>query len=135
VSTRATDPEPSTAGEPAGDRLLELIAERAGADRAEAVRAFAQAYLRRLAVDGVAEEELASEVLGAFALAAERGTAPAAVRAFNPTLAEHGYAPAGSVLETNTDDLPFLVDSVTGALHAAALAARPPGSSTVASGP
>ena len=27
---------------------------------------------------------------------------------------EHGYEPVGSVLETNTDDLPFLVDSVTG---------------------
>ena len=44
------------------------------------------------------------------------------MRAFNPTRGrEHGYERAGSVLETNTEDLPFLVDSVTGALHAADL--------------
>ena len=43
------------------------------------------------------------------------------MRAFNPTLAEHGYEPAGSVLETNTDDLPFLVDSVKGELQARGL--------------
>ena len=38
------------------------------------------------------------------------------MRAFNPTLAEHGYEPLGSVVETNTDDWPFLVDSVSAAL-------------------
>ncbi|MEP6953176.1 MAG: NAD-glutamate dehydrogenase, partial [Solirubrobacteraceae bacterium] len=41
-----------------------------------------------------------------------RDGAPAAVRAFNPTLEEHGYQPAGSVVETSTPDVPFLVDSV-----------------------
>ena len=40
------------------------------------------------------------------------------MRAFNPTVAEHGYQPAGSVLEVSTDDLPFLVDSVTAELTA-----------------
>jgi hypothetical protein len=50
---------------------------------------------------------------------AQRG--PMAVRAFNPTLAEHGYEPGGSVLETNTADLPFLVDSVSAELQARGL--------------
>ena len=44
-----------------------------------------------------------------------------AVRAFNPTRAEHGYEPGGSVLETNTEDLPFLVDSVSAELGARGL--------------
>ncbi len=43
------------------------------------------------------------------------------MRAFDPTAERDGYERPGSVLETNTEDLPFLVDSVTGALHAAGL--------------
>jgi ABC-2 type transport system permease protein len=39
------------------------------------------------------------------------------VRAFNPTLERDGYEPLGSVLETNSDDWPFLVDSVSAALE------------------
>src|SRR5262249_7014864 len=59
---------------------------------------------------------LAAEVRGASRFAADRGRAPLAVRAFNPTLEQDGYEPLGSVLETNSDDWPFLVDSVSAAL-------------------
>ena len=100
--------------------LLELIGEKVPAERADAVRAFAQAYLRRLAGDaseGIPPEQMAAEVIGAFEFASSRGDEPIAVRAFNPTLADHGYEPLGSVVETNTDDWPFLVDSVSGALE------------------
>ena len=54
-----------------------------------------------------------------------RGGAIAGVRAFTPRRAEHGYEPAGSVLETNTDDLPFLVDSVGAELAARGLRIAP----------
>src|SRR3954447_21897718 len=99
------------------DRLLDLVEEKA-ADQAPAARAFAAAYVRRLPVDagGISPEHLAGEVLGAFAFACERGRAPLAVRAFNPELERDGYEPLGSVLETNSDDWPFLVDSVSAAL-------------------
>src|SRR4051794_2903267 len=100
------------------DRLLGLVEEKAG-DQARAARAFAAAYVRRLAVDmgGISAEHLAAEVLGAFAFASGRGRAPLAVRAFNPELERDGYEPLGSVLETNSDDWPFLVDSVSAALE------------------
>ena len=105
--------------------IEQLVQERLPPDRAETVQAFAQAYLRRLATgvdeDGHDTEALYHEVLGAFELAASRDGAPMAVRAFNPTLAEHGYEPGGSVLETNTEDLPFLVDSVSAELGARGL--------------
>ena len=117
--------EETEAGSSPASRLLELIPERLPAERADAVRAFAQAYLRRLSGDvsaGIADEQLLAEVLGAFEFASARGDEPVAVRAFNPTLAEHGYEPLGSVVETNTDDWPFLVDSVSGALEARRLA-------------
>jgi glutamate dehydrogenase len=98
----------------------QLVQERLPPGRAEAVAAFARAYLRRLP-DGGDPEALYHELLGAFELAASRDGAPMAVRAFNPTQAEHGYQPGGSVLETNTEDLPFLVDSVTAEIQARGL--------------
>ena len=105
--------------------IEQLVQERLPPDRVETVQAFAHAYLRRLATaadgDGPDAEALYNEVLGAFALAASRDGAPMAVRAFNPTLAEHGYEPGGSVVETNTEDLPFLVDSVSAELGARGL--------------
>ena len=111
--------EETEAGTSPASRLLELIGGKVPADRAGAVRAFAQAYLRRLSGDvaeGISPEHLLAEVLGAFEFSSTRGDEPVAVRAFNPTLAEHGYEPNGSVIETNTDDWPFLVDSVSAAL-------------------
>ena len=112
--------EETESGSPPASRLLELIGEKVPAERADAVRAFAQAYLRRLSGDaseGIPPEQMAAEVIDAFEFASARGDEPIAVRAFNPTIAEHGYEPLGSVVETNTDDWPFLVDSVSGALE------------------
>ena len=106
--------EETESGSPPASRLLELIGEKVPAERADAVRAFAQAYLRRLSGDaseGIPPEQMAAEVIDAFEFASARGDEPIAVRAFNPTIAEHGYEPLGSVVETNTDDWPFLVDS------------------------
>ena len=106
------------------ERLLELIDDRVPSDRSQAVRAFARAYLRRLASDGsegISPEALLGEVVSLFDFVCARAGEPVAVRAFNAKLAEHGYEPAGSVLETNTDDLPFLVDSVKGELLARGL--------------
>src|SRR3954470_11665330 len=99
------------------DRLLALVEERAP-DHAEAAKAFAAAYVRRLETYGISAEHLAAEVLGVYRFSSDRGRSAVAVRAFNPTRARDGYEPLGSVLETNTDDWPFLVDSVSAALDA-----------------
>ena len=102
-------------------QLLELVGQRAPEGEGPAVRAFAEAYVRRLAADGtdgISPSDLAAEVLGVYRFSSERGRNPVAVRAFNPTRARDGYEPLGSVLETNTDDWPFLVDSVSAALDA-----------------
>ncbi|HYI19542.1 MAG TPA: NAD-glutamate dehydrogenase [Solirubrobacteraceae bacterium] len=108
---------------PVRAELLQMIAARRPGD-GRVLAEFASAYLRRLSVDAAqstAVEDLYAETVGAFDFAAGRGERPILVRAFNPDADEHGYERAGSVLETNTEDLPFLVDSVTGALHAADL--------------
>jgi len=81
----------------------------------DALVAFGRAYLRRGLPDPQpADEEMAAEIRGVFALADSRDGAPAAVRA--------ATSPAGgSLLETNTPDLPFLVDSVGEVLAARGL--------------
>ncbi|MDA0185443.1 NAD-glutamate dehydrogenase [Solirubrobacter phytolaccae] len=97
------------------ERLLDLAESNGG----EIARAFAGAYVRRLSTDeGISPEHLWAEIHGVLEFAGERGTASIAVRAFNPTLGADGYEPLGSVLETNSDDWPFLVDSVSAALEA-----------------
>jgi glutamate dehydrogenase len=113
--------EESSAGS-ADEVVVELAREREG----ETLAAFARAYLHRAPSVQAADEEpeaLLAEVRGAFAVADARDGAVAAVRAFTPYRSEHGYETAGSVLETNTDDLPFLVDSVTAELSARGLRA------------
>src|SRR5688500_15218441 len=98
----------------AGASLLDLIGQRTTSERAPAVRAFAEAFLRRRSgdgADGAVPEALCAEIVGAFEFASGRGSEPVAVRAFTPTLEEHGYETPGSVVETNTEDYPFLVDS------------------------
>ncbi|WP_272477050.1 NAD-glutamate dehydrogenase [Baekduia alba] len=106
------------------DAVVALAREREG----ETLARFAAAYLRRApganaALDDAGEdaETLLAEVRGAFGLADARDGAIAGVRAFTPTRAEHGYETHGSVLETNTDDLPFLVDSINAELVARGL--------------
>src|SRR5579862_3656679 len=43
---------------------------------------------------------------------AQRRRGRALVRVFNPTLKEHGYTCAHTVIEMVNDDMPFLVDSI-----------------------
>ena len=108
----------------AGASLLDLIGERTSSERAPAVRAFAEAFLRRLVRRRRGRRRCrrtrcCGEIVGAFEFASARGAEPIAVRAFTPTLEEHGYEAPGSVVETNTEDWPFLVDSVSAALRGA----------------
>ena len=114
--------DPSTAGAPTSplvQELLQRIADRVPADRVEVVQAFAKAYVRRLPTTGtgLTAEELFGQILGLFELADGR-TGDVAVRALNPTLAGDGYTSIGTVVETNAEDSPFLVDSVTNELAA-----------------
>ena len=119
----------TTASEPPQVRpaLYELIAEGAAPERRDALVAFAKAYLRRLSDEELAEptlEELHRLVTSTFAFADGRGTQPSVVRVFDPTFETDGYEAPGSVIETNTDDSPFLVDSVKEELVARKLVMR-----------
>jgi len=109
------------------EALLAEIAATVPADRQDAVRVFAKMYLRRLSTDdleGLGVQQLLGRVRSAFAFVDGRGNHPASVRVFVPTLEADGYLVTGTVVETSTDDSPFLVDSVTEELSARDLHAR-----------
>ncbi len=119
----ASSAEPRSALGP----LLALIDERVPVERRETVAAFAKAYLRRLADDEIAAapaEELYGLVCSTFEFVDGRRLHPWVVRAFNPEVAKDGFTAPGTILETNVDDSPFLVDSVTEELTARNLVVR-----------
>jgi glutamate dehydrogenase len=114
-----------TAG--ADGRVSELIDARVPRDRAETVRAFANAFTRRLSSEDLAErtpEELFGIVSGAFELADSRPKEEVAVRVFDPDVATDGYAAVGTVIEISAPDAPFLLDSVNEELAARGLGIR-----------
>ncbi len=123
------DPADADADRAADADAVAALARDAGD---EPLARFALAYLRRSGDGRVAGEQgaepdaqaLLAEVRGAFDLAARRDGSAAAVRAFTPERDDDGYSTSGSVLETNTDDLPFLVDSISAELHARGLGIR-----------
>ncbi|MGE5460302.1 MAG: NAD-glutamate dehydrogenase [Solirubrobacterales bacterium] len=117
----------SAGADPApADELFRHLAERVPAERLAAVTAFARAYTRRRATElaDLEPSELAGQVAGAFDLADGRDGAEFAVRAFDPQEARDGYTTAGSVVEMNAADSPFLYDSVSEELDARDLRVR-----------
>ncbi|MBJ6980669.1 NAD-glutamate dehydrogenase [Luteimonas sp. MC1572] len=101
------------------DPIFAAIRTRAGKANADDASAFANAFYLRLTEDELPLHDadgwaaLANDFLD-FARKRKPGTA--SVRMFNPTLAQHGWESAHTVLQVVNDDMPFLVDSVTMAL-------------------
>ena len=96
-------------------------------ERRETIAAFAKAYLRRLGDDEIAAaapDDLYGLVLSTFGFVDGRRLQPWVVRVFYPDAETDGFTSPGSILETNVDDSPFLVDSVTEELSARSLVVR-----------
>jgi glutamate dehydrogenase len=113
------------------DPVLQAVFERIDLetppDRPAARRAFAKALLHRIDDDERKElgvDRLYAMASSAFAFADARRGAEASVRVFVPSLAACGYEAPGTIVETNTDDCPFLVDSVHEELAARELHVR-----------
>src|SRR3954447_2121617 len=90
-------------------------AERAGR-RLDELVPFLARYYRHVPVEDLAERDpidLAGAALSHPLLAAARPQGVANVRVFTPTVDEFGWTSGHTVVEIVTDDMPFLVDSVT----------------------
>jgi glutamate dehydrogenase len=84
-------------------------------ERRDAMLVFAKMLLHRLSaeeLETLGVQQLLGRVRSAFGFIDARGNHPASVRVFVPTLESDGYLVTGTIIETSTDDSPFLVDSV-----------------------
>jgi glutamate dehydrogenase len=85
----------------------------------DTVLAFLQRYYLHTAPEDLADRDPV-DVLGAafshYRLAENRPQGTANVRVHTPTVEENGWTCSHSVVEVVTDDMPFLVDSVTNEL-------------------
>ncbi|MEW2357829.1 NAD-glutamate dehydrogenase [Spirillospora sp. NPDC029432] len=100
-------------------RAAETCAQRPGArgggDVEEAVE-YLRLYYRNVAPEDLLARDPADVCGPAMAhrlLGDERPQGRAKVRVFTPTLEENGWDPGHTVVQVVTDDMPFLVDSVT----------------------
>ncbi|CAL9519740.1 NAD-glutamate dehydrogenase [Streptomyces sp. enrichment culture] len=103
---------------PAGGKLPTGTTEQSTPDR-EAVLAFLQRYYLHTAPEDLTDRDPV-DVFGAAVshhrLAENRPQGTANVRVHTPTVEENGWTCSHSVVEVVTDDMPFLVDSVTNEL-------------------
>ncbi len=87
---------------------------------ADELRSFLARYYRHVPDEDLASRDpvdLAGAALSHRGLAARRPAGTADVRVFTPGVDEHGWSCGHTVVEIVTDDMPFLVDSVTAELN------------------
>ncbi len=87
----------------------------------DTVESYLRQYYRHVAVEDLTERadvDLYGAAVSQYSVASERPQGTANVRVFTPTVDEHGWSAGGhTVVEVVTDDMSFLVDSVTMALN------------------
>lgn len=103
---------------PAGG-LLPTGSEQGGRPDRDAVLAYLQRYYLHTAPEDLTDRDPV-DVFGAalshYRIAENRPQGTANVRVHTPTVEENGWTSSHSVVEVVTDDMPFLVDSVTNEL-------------------
>jgi glutamate dehydrogenase len=101
-------------------RLVEHIRRRHEDGGGALAARFAEHFYRHVAAEDVLERDesaLAGAALSALELLRQRAPGEAALRVFTPPAEDDDFAGGHSVVEIVTDDVPFLVDSVTGELN------------------
>ncbi|XRQ11300.1 NAD-glutamate dehydrogenase [Actinomadura welshii] len=99
-------------------RAAETCAQRPGARGGDVEESFdyLRLYYRHVAHEDLADRDPADvcgPALAHWSLGEERPQGRAKVRVFTPSLEEYGWDPGHTVVQIVTDDMPFLVDSVT----------------------
>ncbi len=123
----SSEPAPPVATSP-GDSGAELVAALLKQLNGDDPRlaAFARSFARRVRLDQVDDAtvgQLAAQVSGLFGMVDER-RGELGVRVLNPSVERDGYGTHGTVIEANTDDAPFLIDTVSEELRRHGLEVR-----------
>lgn len=98
------------------DEVVALIHAKVAPDQTDLLAAFARQYFGQVDPEDLADRQVADlygAALSHWGFARNRKPGHARVRAFNPTIAEHGWQSTHTIIEMVNDDMPFLVDSVT----------------------
>ena len=97
-------------------QVIHSAAKLANGEGDEPLEPFLRRYYRHVATEDLLTRG-AQDILGAALshkeIAANRPVGTAKVRVFTPTVEEQGWSCGQTVIEIVTDDMPFLVDSVT----------------------
>ena len=98
------------------EAVCSRVREQLGSADAELAEAFARQLYRWVAIEDVIERDpldLYGLALGHFNFARERAPGTPKVRVYNPHFEEHGWQSTHTAVEIVTDDMPFLIDSVS----------------------
>jgi glutamate dehydrogenase len=98
------------------EHIVATINEKVPEERREQLASFARQYYQRTAPEDLLErdpDDLYGAVLAHWRAAQRRQPGTAKVRVYSPRFEEHGWRSTHSIVEIVTDDMPFLVDSVT----------------------
>jgi glutamate dehydrogenase len=98
------------------DAVIARLYERLSADQAGVCESFVRQYYKWVPVDDLIERsalDLYGAAVAHWNLALERPAGGSKVRVYNPDFEQHGWQSPHTALEIVSDDMPFLVDSVT----------------------
>jgi glutamate dehydrogenase len=114
VATHAQDSETALI-----DSVCERVRERMAADDAAKAEEFVRQYYWRAPAEDLLERDtldLYGAALAHWNFARRRRPGTPSVRVYNPSFEQDGWQSAHTAIEIVTDDMPFLVDSVSMAL-------------------
>ena len=98
------------------DGIVARVRERLPPDEAAQCEAFVRQYYRWVPAEDLASRsslDLYGAALGLWKFAQLRASGVAKTRLYNPHFEQHGWQSTHTVIEIVSDDMPFLVDSVT----------------------
>ncbi|MBW7852394.1 MAG: NAD-glutamate dehydrogenase [Rhodospirillales bacterium] len=101
-------------------RLTRLVGERVERDKAAMAETLMREFYANVAPEDIVHrdpESLYGAAMALLSLARRRVPGTPRLRLYNPNPQEHGWQSEHTVVEIVNDDMPFLVDSVTAALH------------------
>ncbi len=98
------------------DTVCERIRERLPADQQQPCEAFVRQYYQWVPAEDLADRnplDLYGAAVAHWNLAQQRAPGEAKVRVYNPEFEQNGWQSPHTVIEIVSDDMPFIVDSVT----------------------
>src|SRR2546421_9263557 len=98
------------------EQVLAYIWERCPQDKAAQIATFASEYYRWVAPEDLSERsplDLYGAVIAHWKLSQQRGPRECKVQVYTPQYKEHGWQSPYTVIEITTNDMPFLLDSLS----------------------